>query len=71
MFLQPKCHEDLIEVLDSEQLFNPCLKQFLGRSHWGEELQDPEMYSKEEMVFPSGEKLPRCWLEPNYRLTTV
>jgi hypothetical protein len=34
-------------------------------------MQDPQMYSKKEMVFPSGEKLPRCWLEADYRLQTA
>jgi hypothetical protein len=68
MFLQRKFDEDLIEVLDLEKLFDPFLKKFLGRSHCGEEMQDPQMYSKEEVVFPSGEKLPRCWLDGNYRL---
>ncbi len=63
MFLQTKSSKDLIEVLDLEKLFNPCGKQFMGRSHCGEEMQEPQMYDKEEMTFPSGENLPRCWLE--------
>lgn len=68
MFLQRKFHEDLVEVLDAQQLFNPCQKQFIGRSHCGEELQDPQLYDKQEMIFPSGEALPRCWLQPDYHL---
>jgi hypothetical protein len=71
MFLQRKFDEDIIEVLDSHDLFNPCVKEFLGRSHCGEEIQDPQLYPKAEMVFPSGEPLPICWLEPNYRLQTA
>ena len=63
MFLQRQSTKDLIEVLDLEKLFNPCGKTFTGRSHCGEEMQDPEIYNKEEMTFLSGEKLPRCWLE--------
>jgi hypothetical protein len=31
-------------------------------------MQDPEDYPKSELMFPSGEPLPRCWIEPNYRL---
>ena len=71
MFLQRKSDDDIIEVLDLRQLFDPCSKKFRGRSHCGEEMQDPEIYLKEEMVFPSGEQLPICWLQPNYRLQTA
>jgi hypothetical protein len=71
MFLQNKFDEDLIEVLNTEDLFNPCTKEFLGRSHCGEEMQEPQMYSKAKMIFPSGEDLPVCWLEPDYRLQHV
>lgn len=71
MFLQRKFDQDIIEVLDLSKLFDPCLDKFLGRSHCGEEMQEPQMYSKKEMVFPSGEKLPICWLEADYRLKTA
>lgn len=71
MFLQRKFDEDLIEVLNTEDLFNPCLTEFLGRSHCGEEMQDPQLYAKKDLIFPSGESLPICWLEPNYRLQMV
>lgn len=37
-----------------------------GRLHAGEELQDPEPFAKKELRFPSGETLPRCWLDPSY-----
>jgi len=68
MFLQHKPSGALIEVLNPSVLFDPCLKMIPGRSHYGEEMQDPEDYPKSELMFPSGEPLPICWLEPNYRL---
>jgi hypothetical protein len=68
MFLQHKPSGALIEVLNTNSLFDPCLKIIPGRSHYGEEMQDPEDYTKAEMTFPSGEPLPRCWVDPNYRL---
>ena len=71
MFLQRKFDKDIIEVLELQELFDPCVKEFLGRSHCGQEIQEPEMYPKEDMVFPSGEQLPICWLQPNYRLQTA
>jgi hypothetical protein len=39
----------------------------VGRFHAGEEMQDPEKFTKKEMLFPSGEELPRCWLDAHYR----
>ena len=68
MFLQRKFDHDIIEVLDLHELFNPCSKEFHGRSHCGEEIQEPEIYLKKDMEFPSGETLPSCWLQPNYRM---
>jgi len=38
----------------------------LGRLQAGEELQDPTALNKAELSFPSGESLPRCWLDPHY-----
>jgi len=40
-----------------------------GRLHAGEEIQDPASIAKNELVFPSGEALPLCWLEPDYART--
>jgi hypothetical protein len=68
MFLTHKPHGELVEVLNPENLYDPCLSEIIGRSHCGEELQDPETFMKSELNFPSGEPLPRCWLDRNYRL---
>jgi hypothetical protein len=38
-----------------------------ARLHGGEELQDPAAYAKDDLVFPSGEALPRCWVDAQYR----
>jgi hypothetical protein len=48
-------------------LFDPCAASIRGRIHAGEELQDPADFTKSDLVFPSGEGLPRCWLDPDYR----
>jgi hypothetical protein len=37
------------------------------RLHAGEELQDSEAFAKAELLFPSGEALPRCWVDAGYR----
>ena len=68
MFLKIRHGEDssLLEVLDLRQLFDPFQSEVQGRVHAGEELQDPAGYPKAELVFPSGEALPRCWLDAHY-----
>ena len=67
MYLKEKQSGDLIEVLDTAQLFNPNSSDVRGRFHAGEEMQEETNFSKQELVFPSGESLPRCWLDPAYK----
>jgi hypothetical protein len=66
MFLKDKSG-NLVEVLTLADLYDPCLKDIQGRFHAGEELQEPEIFPKMELLFPSGEGLPRCWIDPHYR----
>ncbi len=69
MFLKI-CHDSddssLVEVLNLKQLFDPFAKTVSARLHAGEELQDATDLVKSELSFPSGEKLPTCWLDPHY-----
>ncbi|CAL1240955.1 acetyltransferase [Candidatus Methylocalor cossyra] len=67
MFLKQKKNGHLIEVLGLNDLFNPNHTTVVGRLHYGEEMQDPEKFSKSELIFPSGEELPRCWTDVHYR----
>jgi hypothetical protein len=67
MFLKKKSSGDLVELLEVENLYNPFKKEIFGRFHAGEEMQDPEMFLKSELIFPSGESLPQCWLDPDYQ----
>ena len=67
MFLKEKTTDDLIEVLSLQDLFDPFNHKLVGRYQRGEETQDPEKFSKTGLVFPSGEHLPRCWLDAHYR----
>ena len=68
MFLQHKSSSDLVEVLNLEDMYDPCRQEISGRFHAGEELQEVETFSKSELMFPSGEPLPLCWLDPDYRV---
>jgi hypothetical protein len=67
MFLKQKNDGHLIEVLSAHDLANPMRFSIVGRLHYGEELQDPEKFDKYNLLFPSGESLPRCWLDVHYR----
>jgi hypothetical protein len=67
MYLRDKRSGDLVEVLDAGALVDPCAAQFEGRFHAGEEMQDAASFNKSELEFPSGEALPRCWVDPGYR----
>ena len=69
MFLKHEANGKLTEVLSLTDLFNPNHGALVGRYHAGEELQDPEKFAKAELIFPSGEKLPQCWLDVHYRDT--
>jgi hypothetical protein len=69
MYLKHKPTGDMVEVLDLEALFDPFRKELKGRFHSGEEMQDPAGFAKGDLVFPSGEALPRCWVDGHYRET--
>ena len=57
----------LVEVLSLKDLFDPFNSVIVGRLSFGEEIQDPDKFEKKNLVFLSGEKLPRCWTDPHYR----
>jgi hypothetical protein len=67
MFLQDKKSGTLIEVVNLENLINPTKDAITGRVQDGQEEQDPAPVKKQDLVFPSGEDLPRCWIDENYR----
>jgi len=67
MLLQEKKTGHLIEVMEPKEVFDPFEKEFTGVLDYGEERSDPQKFNKEEVVFPSGEPLPLCWRDPDYR----
>ncbi|MBE9227978.1 acetyltransferase [Phormidium sp. LEGE 05292] len=66
MFLKNKQTGNLIKIQDTESLINPNQQEVSGKDQAGQEEQNTTTYSKQELVFPSGESLPRCWLDSNY-----
>jgi hypothetical protein len=67
MFLKSRENGDLVEILDVDGLLDPHCGVIEGRYHAGEEMQDAANFDKDSLVFPSGESLPRCWTDVNYR----
>lgn len=67
MYLKDKSNGDLVEVVDTGALFDPNCAEITGRYHAGEEMQEATKFAKSELLFPSGEALPRCWVDPAYK----
>ena len=67
MFLQDKQRGVLVEVVDTLKLIDPMSDRISGKVQEGQEEQETEEIAKSNLVFPSGESLPRCWLDVNYR----
>lgn len=66
MFLKDQASGDLVEVLNVAELFDPCKASIFGRFHAGEEMPDPSDFPKSQLIFPSGEALPKCWVDSHY-----
>ncbi|MEA1890734.1 MAG: acetyltransferase [Pseudomonadota bacterium] len=67
MLLMEKNSGHLIEVLDPTEVFDPFKDSFTGRLDFGEDVAEPENFKKVGVSFPSGESLPKCWMDPHYR----
>ncbi|NDJ19074.1 acetyltransferase [Myxacorys almedinensis] len=68
MLLQEKETGALVEVLDVQVLTNPAEAEVPGQIQAGQEEQDAKSYGKDILIFPSGEDLPRCWVDADYRM---
>lgn len=68
MFLKEKKSGDLVQVVELQELIDPHLEEVTVRFQAGEEMGDPVKMAKDDLTFPSGEALPKCWLDPHYRV---
>jgi len=66
MFLKHVPSDELVEVIDLPDVINPNTPTIRARAHTGDLIQRPENFLKEELVFPSGEALPKCWIDVRY-----
>jgi len=67
MFLNERTTGHMVEVLNLGDLVDLFKDDVMGRYQYGEEVQEPEKFRKSDLVFLSGEPLPRCWTDPHYR----
>ncbi|MEC4819842.1 MAG: acetyltransferase [Scytonema sp. PMC 1069.18] len=67
MLLQLKESGELVKVVDVQELIDPNQDNIRAKEQQGQEEQQADSYQKEQLVFPSGENLPRCWIDANYR----
>ncbi|MBD2256019.1 acetyltransferase [Pseudanabaena sp. FACHB-2040] len=68
MFMKDTKSDSLIKLVDPAPLFDPVKSSVQGRQQEGQEEQPPMEFDKSQLVFPSGESLPRCWTDPDYML---
>ena len=67
MFLKRKAEDDLVKISDTEALFDPSTDSVTGQIQAGQGEQPAESFSKDALIFPSGEALPQCWVDADYR----
>ncbi|MBH8574374.1 acetyltransferase [Nostocaceae cyanobacterium CENA369] len=67
MLLQIKDSDNLVKIEDINELLDPNSETIHGKAQKGEEEQESNSFKKQNLVFPSGESLPRCWLDANYK----
>ncbi|PKH87607.1 acetyltransferase [Colwellia sp. Bg11-28] len=67
MFLKNRNNCDIVDVENLCDLTNLFHYKVLGTYQVGEELQDPQEFNKMDLIFLSGEELPKCWTDPKYR----
>ena len=67
MLLKIKENDVLVEITEVTELINPSREKAMAQIQQGEEEQPPESFKKSDLVFPSGENLPQCWLDSDYK----
>jgi hypothetical protein len=68
MLLKEKQSGELVKILEVEQLISPTQDAVAGQIQGGQAEQPPKSFAKSVLVFPSGEELPQCWRDAEYRM---
>ena len=67
MLLKSKEEEALIQINEVHELTDPFKEEVKGQVQAGQNEQPAESFKKSDLVFPSGESLPQCWVDSNYK----
>ena len=67
MLLKNTKDDGLIEISEIQELIDPFKDKVTGQTQEGQNEQPPEPFDKKDLVFPSGESLPQCWIDSNYK----
>lgn len=67
MLLMNKKDNGLVEISQVDELIDPFSEKVKGQIQAGQNEQPPEPFNKKDLVFPSGENLPLCWLDSDYK----
>ncbi len=67
MLLKSQKEDGLVEIADVSELINPSKAEVMAQIQAGEEEQPSEPFKKSDLIFPSGESLPQCWLDGDYQ----
>ena len=67
MLLKERQTGHMVEVLSWIDQINPNCDEVVGRYQEGEDVQEPKLFKKTDLIFLSGEELPLCWTDPHYR----
>ena len=67
MLLKSKTEESLIQISKIDELIDPFKDKVTGQIQAGQNEQPPEPFDKKDLLFPSGESLPQCWIDSNYK----
>ncbi|MFW6296072.1 MAG: acetyltransferase [Halothece sp.] len=67
MLLKERKTGDLLKVTEFDEVYNPSHETVTAKRQAGQNEQPSSEFQKENLIFPSGEDLPRCWKDPNYR----
>ncbi|MCC0175521.1 acetyltransferase [Waterburya agarophytonicola K14] len=67
MLLKSKKDDGLVEIASLEELIDPFQDKVTGQTQAGQNEQPPEPFAKKDLIFPSGENLPLCWLDSDYK----
>lgn len=67
MLLKSKEDDGLVEIAEVSELIDPFKEEVMAQIQEGQNEQPPEPFKKSDLVFPSGENLPQCWIDSNYK----